>query len=243
MMQAGGAPVPVPGFAPAPVELADGIFALDRRLRMPGGPGLPARTTIVRLGDGGLVVISPPPVSLGGLEALDALGPVAHVVAPNSFHYLYAVEFLERYPGAELHVSPGLAQRVPGLPDTARELDAAPPAWRGAIELAVLRASPTVSETLLFHVPSGTLVISDAAFHMTRFERAWERLFWRAMGVPAGFGPSRSARWLLLRDEEAVRPVLRRAAEWPIRRIVVAHGDAVETDAAAAFQAAFARWL
>lgn len=243
MMQAGGAPRPIVDFQPAPLELADDVFVLDRRLRMPGGPALPARTTILRLADGGLVVISPPPAAAGGLETIDALGPVAHIVAPNSFHYLYAAEFLERHPRAQLHVAPGLPARVADLPAAARELHEPPAAWQGRIELAVLRASPTVSEVFLFHVPSGTLVLTDAAFHLTRFDSGFERLFWRALGVPSGFGPSRSARWLLLRDRAGVSPALARAAEWPLRRIVVAHGDTVEHDAAARFREAFAKYL
>lgn len=71
-------PRPVSGFAPPPRELAPGVWLVDRRLRMPGGPLLPLRTTVIRLRDGSLVVISPPPLPPAaelGPSAPEALGP------------------------------------------------------------------------------------------------------------------------------------------------------------------------
>jgi len=67
------------------------------------------RSAFVRLPSGGLLVVSPPPVECGGLEALDALGAVEEIVVPSSFHYLFATRFHERYPRATLRVVPGLA--------------------------------------------------------------------------------------------------------------------------------------
>src|SRR4051812_37732940 len=93
-------PTLVAGFAPPPTAVAPGLWSLERRLRMPGGPLLPSRTTIIRLPAGGLLVVSPPPVAAGGLAALDALGAVDEVLVPNTFHYLNAPAFLARHPGA-----------------------------------------------------------------------------------------------------------------------------------------------
>jgi hypothetical protein len=106
----------VSSFAPPLAQLAPDLWSLERRLRMPGGPTLPARTTVIRLRSEALLVVSPPPVEAGGLEGLDALGFIEEVLVPNSFHYLNAPGFLARYPQATLRVVPGLYDRVPELP-------------------------------------------------------------------------------------------------------------------------------
>jgi hypothetical protein len=232
-------------FAPPPAEIAAGVFALDRQLRFPGGARLPSRTTIIRLNDGALVVISPP--ALHGPEAgaaIDSLGVVRHVVAPNTFHYAYVAEFMVRYPDTTLLVAPGLPERVPGLPPAAELGPIRPEAWSGQLDLAVLGPVRGLSEVILFHPPSGTLILTDLAFNLTRFERSLDRAAWRVgAGIPHGFGPGRTSRSLLLRDHAEASRCLSRVSEWPIRRIVVAHGDVVEHDAKGRFLKAFAAYL
>jgi len=221
----------VTAFAPPPTPIGPGLWSLDRRLRMPGGPLLPSRTTVMRLGSGGLLVVSPPPGAPGGLEHLDALGPVEEIVAPNSFHHVYATEFLARHPGATLRVAPGLHARVAGLPESEELAESTPTSWRGVVEHAILGPVRGLSEVALFHVQSATLVLTDLAFHMARFDRPTDRLFWRLLGVPAGFGPSRTARLFLLRDHAATAAFLARVLAWPFRRVLVAHGEPLEHDA------------
>ncbi|HEY2773902.1 MAG TPA: DUF4336 domain-containing protein [Candidatus Binatia bacterium] len=237
-------PRPVPGFAPPACELDRGIWTLERQLRMPGGPVLPSRTTILRLASGGLVVISPPArIAEDGADDLDAIGEVRYVVAPNSFHYVYCAEFLRRYPRASLLVTPGLSQRVPSLPEAIELGPRAPEEWNGQIEVAVLGPLRGLSETAFFHCESGSLILTDVAFHMTRFARGFDRVAWRLSGVPAGFGPSRTARTLLLTDRTQVAAFLERLLAWPLRRIVVAHGEVIAEDAGARLRDAFHTYL
>jgi hypothetical protein len=210
---------------------------------MPGGPRLPSRTTVVRLPSGRLLVVSPPPVEAGGLEHLDALGVVEEVLVPNSFHYVNAPGFLARYPRAILRVAPGLHQRVAGLPAGEEVAASAPASWGAGLEHLVLGPARGVSEIALFHRPSATLVLTDLAFHMVSYGSRVEQAFWRLNGVPAGFGPSRTARMLLLRNRPLAAAFLRRVLGWPFRRVLVAHGDPLEENAAVEFARAFAPHL
>ena len=198
----------------------------------------------MRLTNGSLVVISPPALLDADLAAeIDALGVVGYAVVPNSFHYLFAARFERHYPAARLLVAPSLSERVPEL-GSGSELGPRPPAdWAGELEHVVLGPVRGLSEVLFFHSSSRTLILTDLAFNMTRYPRALDRLFWRLSGVPALFGPGRIARSLLLSDREAARRCIARAAEWPFRRIVVAHGDAVEQDATRQFHRAFSEFL
>jgi len=238
-----GAPTPVLDFAPPPTSVAPDLWSLERLLRMPGGPRLPTRTTIVRLASGGLLVVSPPPSEPGGLEAIDALGPVEEILVPNSFHYLYAPAFAARHPGAKLRVAPGLPARVPDFPPAEEIAAATVSPWGTGIEHRVLGPVRGVSEVALFHRASVTLVVTDLAFHVRRYQSALERVAWRLLGVPAGFGPSRSARLVLLRDRAAVAAFLAEVLEWPFRHVLVAHGEPLEDHAHETFRRAFASYL
>jgi hypothetical protein len=219
-------PATIVGFSPPVAPVDSDLWALTR-------------TTIVRLSDDGLLVISPPPVECGGLESLDALGPVRHVVVSNAFHYLNARAFLERYPEARFWAAPGLFRRIAGLPaGTELAPDRRPP-WSDAMDHAVLQATDEISEVALFHRESASLILTDLAFNMTSFARVVDRIGWRLNGAPIGFGHSRTARMLLLRDRDATKDFLERVLAWPFRRILVAHGDVVESDAIGVFRRAF----
>ena len=235
-------PRPVATYTPPPQELAAGLWILERRLRHFRIAFLPSRTTIVRLLDGSLVVISPPAlVDSSTLAAINLIGPVKYVVIPNSFHYLYASEFMRHYPAAALLAAPGLLQRVPGLAVKAELAHRPPETWSGVLDYLVLGPVRGVSEVLFFHIATATLILTDLAFNMTRYPRTVDRLFWRLSGIPRGFGPGRTSRTLFLSDRAAASRTLARAMDWPISRIIVAHGDVVDHDALSRFQRAFSR--
>jgi hypothetical protein len=238
-----GRPSWIAGFTPPPLPIDVRLWGLDRRLRMPGGAILPCRTTLVGLPSGGLLVVSPPPVELGGLEGLEALGAVEHVVAPNPFHYLSVSCFLARHPAARFWAAPGLFERVPGLPAGSELGEEPSPPWREAVDLAVLGPARGVSEVALFHRESATLILTDVAFHLVGLTRRFDRIAWRLAGMPARFGPSRTSRLFLLRDRERAAVFLERLLVWPFRRVLVAHGETLEKNAASEFRRAFAAYL
>lgn len=236
-------PTALASFAPPPAEMAPGLWTLERRLGMSWSPSLPTSTTIIRLPSGGLLVVSPPPLKPGGLEAIDSLGTVEEIVVPNSFHYLNAAGFHERYRGATLRVVPGLRERVAAAPRGEELTRPAPPSWGTVVDLQLLGPVRGICEAALLHRPSSTLIVTDLAFHMVRHGSGLERAFWHLNGIPAGFGPSRTARMLLLRDRTATADFLRRILEWPFERVLVSHGEPLETDAVAEFRRAFADYL
>ena len=142
---------------------------------------------------------------------------------------------MARYPNAQLLAAPGLIGRVADLPPAA-EFDERPPqGWPGELEYAVLGPVRGISEVLLFHVPTSTLILTDLAFNMLRYPRALDRLIWRSSGIPSGFGPGRTSRTLLLSDRAVASRCLERALAWPFRQILVAHGEVVTDDARSRF--------
>jgi hypothetical protein len=236
------APRPVANFAPGPHELASGLWALDRQLCYPGGARLPSRTTLIRLRSGDLVVVSPPPlVDAACAAAIDAIGPVRQVVAPNTFHYVYALEFMACHPEARLLAAPGLLERVPEVGPAQEIGSCVETLWSGELEFVVVGPVQGVSEVVFFHTPTSSLILTDLAFNIERFPRPFDWISWRLSGIPRGFGTGRAARWLLLRDRAVASRCLVRISQWPIRRI--AHGGVVDVDAKAKFLHEFASYL
>jgi hypothetical protein len=229
---------------PPPRALGEGLWILERWLRMPPfSLSLPTSTVLVRLGEGGLVVISPPDPDPQTRQQIEALGRVEALVAPNSFHYVFVREALAAFPSARLFLAPGLGERAPELPSAQVLAEAAPAPWAGMLDLIVHGPVRGACEVAFLHRPTRTLVLTDLAFHLPRIEGTWNRRAWRLLGVPGAFGPSRSGRMFLLRDRAAARASLARIRAWPFERIVVAHGDPVLEGAREAFESAFSPWL
>jgi len=100
-----------------------------------------------------------------------------------------------------------------------------------------------ISEVVLFHRSSATLIVTDLASNVANLESPLQRLLWMLIGVPAEFGPSRTVRTLLLRERSIAVPFLARVLEWPFERVLMAHGETLEIDAREVFRAAFAAYL
>jgi hypothetical protein len=232
-----------PSFRPPPVALADGLWSLDRRLRMPGGLVLPCRTTILRDPAERLLVISPPQLDDETRGQVLALGTIGGIVAPNSFHHLFASAWLDAFPGIEVFAAPGLPDRTGTLPTAQVLLRENPPDWKGRIETAVLSPPGPYSEVAIFDRGSATLVLADVAIHRRLEDSPFTEWTWRALGVAPGFAPSRLVRMTILRDAAAAKIFLERILEWPFERTLVAHGEPIETDARERFRAAFASYL
>lgn len=204
---------------------AEGLWELETSIRF--GVRMPARTVIVELGGGGLLVHSPGRLDPEVREAIDRLGPVRGLIAPNRFHHLFAGDWLEAYPDAELHVAPGLLDKRADLAGTALT-DTAPPLWAGEIEQHVWGGVPTIGEVVFVHRPSRTLLNTDMMHNMQDEPRWLARTVWRMMGAYGRFGPARLERWLT-RDRAALRASVDRVLSWDFDRVTVAHGDILET--------------
>lgn len=220
--------------------LGDGIWCLDHPLRLPGGFEIGTRTVVVRLPDDGLLLHSPGPLDETERAAIDALGTVRAVVAPNAFHHLFLEQASVHYPEATLHAVPSVQARYPGL--ATRCLTGDPdPAWKGVLEQTTIDGAPRLDEVVFFHPASRTLLLVDLCFHTHRAESWRTKVFLQLAGAWQRFGPCRLAK-ALMRDESAVRASVDRVLGWDFDRLTVTHGDVVETGARERLRDAFA-WL
>src|SRR5262245_22705758 len=90
--------------------------------------------TVLRLGDGSLLLHSPIAMTPERRAAVEKLGPVAHLYAPNTYHHLRMGEWAAAFPSARLHAPAALARKRRDL-RVHRAHDKAPePALAGVID-------------------------------------------------------------------------------------------------------------
>jgi hypothetical protein len=185
----------------------------------------PTRMAVARLRSGDLWIWSPIPLTPELAQAVDALGPVRHLVAPNKLHHLYLGEWLKRHPEARLHAAPGLAPRRRDLSFHAELGEAPDPAWGEEIAHVIFRGSFALEEAVFFHRASASALVCDL---IQRFDPAtlsgWRGALMRVDGLvgPDGSTPRelRASFW----KRGAARAALRTALAWNPKRLVIAHG-------------------
>ena len=198
---------------------------------------IPVRMTVIRLGDGQVIVHSPGPLSPGLRAELAAVGPVAFLVVPQA-HGRFAAEAARTYPDAQLLSAPAAPWRRKALAFHGSLGDRPPAAWAGQVESHLVQGF-RLGEVVLFHRPSRSLVLTDLCFNIHRSFSSPARLFFRANGMWQRFGPSRLIRRLAVSDRTVLGRSLERILQWDFERILPGHGDVIERDGRAALRAAW----
>ena len=208
-------------------QLGENLWIAERRQSF-YGLEVGTRMTVIRLADGRLLLHSPVALTPALRRELDALGRVCFVVAPNRVHHLYAGKVAEVYPEAQLWVAPGLERKRPDLVYVAVLGDEAPAAWKGEVDQVFFRGRPYENEVVFFHRASHTLILCDLAFNFGPRADAPTRWLMKLLRSYGQFGPSKLDPWLI-RDRQAARASLERILEWDFERVIVAHGDVLES--------------
>lgn len=221
--------------------LHGGLFGVDDVVRLAPGTGLPVRCTVVPLPDGDVLLHSPVRLDDATAAAIDALGPVRALLAPNLLHHLFLADATARWPDAAVWAPPGLATKRPDLRIDHRWGDDPPP-WSDSLAPVPLHGASKAEETVFVHRPSGTLLVADLLFHvrppapapltpwLLRLTGTWDRL-------------ACSRVWGSLVDDRAAFAASLRAmldARWDA--LVPCHGQPIPVGAHAAVSRALARW-
>jgi hypothetical protein len=162
-------------------------------------------------------------------DAVTALGPVGHLVAPNWIHYAYVGAWQARFPEAVSWAAPGVEARA-AKKGRALAFDRAlgpeaPADWAGEIDQMIVRGSKVHREAVFFHRASRTLVLTDLIenFEPRRLGLV-TRLATRLAGVQDPDGKAPIDMRQTFRDRAALKADVERMIGWAPERVILAHG-------------------
>jgi hypothetical protein len=206
--------------------VAGRIWATERPVWF-GGVRLRARTSVIRLDDGRLLVHSPAPPSDGLAKQMADLGEVSWLVVPNCFHHLGTPAAAAAFPDAKIlgPKSAGARNRELRI-----DVDIREPKFTQAVPefaLIPLEGVPFLDETLLYHRPTETLFGADVVLRGDENDH-WSFRFaaritgcFKRLRVPPDVKNK-------VADKQAAARSLKALQALPIKRLVVAHGNVIE---------------
>lgn len=198
------------------------------------------RMNVVRLRNGAVLLHSPIAIDDELADRIAKIGPVRHIVCPNSWHHVYAAPASQRYADAIVYAPKALTRKRHDLRIDAFLSDAPPAAWCGDLLPFPVRGT-LLHETVLFHRPSGTLLTADLVENFQHEPHWLTRNYLRLGGIYRQPGWHRLLRFFYWKRSIARRDV-QRVLELPIERALIAHGTPLLTNAHASLRSGLA-WL
>lgn len=193
------------------------------------------RMTVIRLENGELLIHSPTKLDRSVVKEISGLGKVSHIVTPNNFHGLFAEECCNEFKGARYFSAKDDAKGASSIEDLAVEIQSL------GVEIIRLEGADKVNEYAFVHNATSSLILTDIAFNIPPNVSLWSKVFFSLNGALAKFGPSRLMKSMIT-DQQALKGSIDKILLRDIERIIVSHGDIVESEARETLKAAFS-WL
>jgi len=201
--------------------LADGVRVVPAPLSFLG-LRVGTRMTVLRLSDGSVLLHSPVRVDDETQQEIDRIGPVAFIVAPNTYHHLYVADALARWPNARVVAPAALRKKRKDLRIDLHLDDPPPDAWKDDLLPLPVEGS-MLRETVLVHRPTRTLVSADLVENFQEMDHAPTRAYLKLGGIYGKPGWHRALRFMY-RDRAKAKRSIERILDEPIDRVILAHG-------------------
>jgi hypothetical protein len=222
------------------MSFADGLWLGTAPVRFLG-LRLTVTMAVLRLADGTLLVHSPLVLTPERRAAVEALGRVAHLYAPNLQHHSWIGEWVAAFPSARVHAPARLAKKRPDLRVDRVHGDGLEPAFGDYVSEIPIEGC-RLGETVLLYRPARTLIVADLAHNVGRPGHPWTASYAHLMGFYDRVAISRALRWTAFSDRRAACRSLDDVLGRPFDRLVVGHGEPIATNGREALAAAYS-WL
>ncbi len=203
----------------------------------------PTRCAVIKLDDGGLFIWSPIPLTETLREAVDTIGPVQHIIAPNSLHHISISTWQQAYPNAATYAPPNLREKRKDLTFDADLTDEPPTAWAGQIEQVGVLGNVITTEYVFFHTASRTAIFADLLQQFpSDWHTGWRRVIAKLdlMTEPTPTVPRKFRTAFVNRS--AARGAIAKILEWQTKGVIMAHGTPVAENGQLYLRSAFG-WL
>ncbi|WP_299012926.1 DUF4336 domain-containing protein [uncultured Photobacterium sp.] len=215
------------------------IWYQDMPFKVNGIP-VGARMTIIRLGNGKLLIHSPIQLTTQLQLELSKLGQVYAIVTPNMNHHLFLSEWWLAYPEAYFFAPPGLQHKRTDLAFDDALSAQTPTLWRHQLYQTLLRGSDQMEEVVFCDPESQTLIVGDTL--------AWLKpspsILTTALALINGcyHSPGMPLYWrMTFKDKTRLRQSLQEILTWPFDRVILSHGQVISNNGKSIFHQAF-RW-
>jgi hypothetical protein len=224
----------------------DQIWLLEYPVRF-GGLDLFARTTIIRLHNGELLVHDPCKINEAIKSEIDSLGEVKYIIAPGSYHHLFVTDFQQHYPHAETFLCPGLERKRPDIKFDWILANRPDPRWGGDLEQVLIQGTRFIWEVAFFYRPSQTLILVDLLENIGDDYRHkaglllqfWWKWIFKMWNQPKA-APEYQMGW---GNKKIVKNALEQILGWDAERVILAHGENIEKNVSGTLRTAWKRVL
>jgi len=213
--------------------IKDQIWILEYPIRF-AAMDLFARTTIIKMDSGDLIIHDPCRIDDDLKKEIDSLGVVKFIIAPGTYHHLFVTDFQEKYPSAETYLCPGLEQKRPDIKFDWILGTKPDPRWEGILEQVLIQGTRHISEVVFLHKPSRTIILVDLLENIGDDYRHkaglllkfWWKIVLRMWNNPKA-APEYQMGW---GKKNIVKIGLNKILNWDAERVILAHGENIENN-------------
>ncbi|KAF9069487.1 hypothetical protein BDP27DRAFT_1420942 [Rhodocollybia butyracea] len=237
-------------------EVASGVWTFSR----PFGRGpfgfLPwgGRSTAVKLSTGDVWILASTPLTEDTKSTIDTLGTVKWIISPDIVHHIFLSQYKEAYPEAKVIGVDGLREKKKKdkealVIDGEYGADSSDTLYGFEDEIKACYFSGFENKDIAFlHVESRTLIVADLLFNLPATEQYSKSKSSPKVPIIGKLNPeSGTLKWLLWtigKDKEAMRRDAKKVHDdWDFDRIIMCHGDVIESDGKKAWKEAYSRYL
>lgn len=211
----------------------DQIWILEYPIRF-AAMDLWARMTIVKLENDELIIHDPCKIDDDIKKEIDALGEVKFIIAPGTYHHLFVTEFQNKYPNSETFICPGSERKRQDIPFDWILGPKPDPRWEGVLEQVLVQGTKFIWEMAFFHKPSKTLILVDLLENIgdSYSHKAGLLLqFWWKMVLNMWNNPKAAPEYQMgWGNKSLVKITLDKILSWNAERLILAHGENIETN-------------
>ncbi|KAH8830126.1 hypothetical protein DL96DRAFT_1591694 [Flagelloscypha sp. PMI_526] len=208
------------------------------------------RSTAIRLNNGSVWVLASTPLTIDTKATLDAMGPVKWIMAGDVGHYLFIAEFAKAYPDAKVIAVKDLVQKLQEKDvrvDGAYGSDPEGTMYGFEEEIQARYFSGFANKDVAWvHGPSKTLVVADLIFNLPGTEQHSKSKASSKVPLLGSLKPSGSVHKTFVyvgQDKVAMKRDVHAVAGWDFDRIIMCHGDVIETGGKAQWKEAYAKYF
>lgn len=222
------------------IKHCDQLWTVPHDFKVMGIP-MTTRMTLAKIKENEWAAISPVPLQESSIQEINEHGKVRYLIAPNNFHHLFIQDAQQYWPDAELFIPASLTKKRPDLTSASVLTKAANYPWCDELKPLHVSGSEMIEEFFFFHPASATLVMTDVCFNLIQPKGFRQSLFAAITGTKGELKTSRMINFLF-KDKAAMKNSIEEVLDWPFERLIVAHGDIIEHNAAKRLQNSF-HWL